>query len=65
MPTKPIQEFIPIDIDPKAKEILNQFSSFLEEIVNFCSHVFRWWIDNVKRAMNMCQFFNLLDIYLI
>jgi hypothetical protein len=49
MPTKPINEFIPREIDnPDLKRILEHLSSLIEEVVNRSSHIFRWGIDSIK-----------------
>jgi hypothetical protein len=50
MPTKQIDDIMPREMDPKLKDILNKFSDFLDEIVNFGTHVFKWSIDNVKKG---------------
>ena len=49
MPTTPIDEFIPREIDnPDISRILVHVSSLIEEVVNYGSHVFRWGIDSIK-----------------
>lgn len=51
MPTLPIEEFIPRQIDnPEIKRILDHCSSLIEEVVNYGSHVFRWGIDSIKEG---------------
>jgi hypothetical protein len=48
MPTKPNGDFIPRNIDdPAIQEILNQYSSSLEELVNFASHVAKWCAERI------------------
>jgi hypothetical protein len=48
MPTKPNDDFIPRNIEnPKIQEILNQYSSALEEVVNFASHVAKWSAEKI------------------
>ncbi len=48
MPTKPNEDFIPRNIEhPGFKEILNQYSSVLEEIVNFASQVAKWSSEKI------------------
>jgi len=48
MPTKPNENFIPREIEnPEIQEILNQYSSVLEEIVNFASHVAKWCAEEI------------------
>lgn len=49
MSTKPIEEFVPRQIENlKIEVILTHCSSLIEEVVNYGSHVFRWSIDNIK-----------------
>ncbi|MDD8019903.1 MAG: DUF5677 domain-containing protein [Acidobacteriota bacterium] len=49
MPTNPIKEFIPREIEsPQLKAVLSQFSAFIDETINFGSHVFKWGIENIK-----------------
>lgn len=49
MPTTPIEEFIPRQIDnPDIEGILVHCSSLIEEVVNYGSHVFRWSIESIK-----------------
>lgn len=48
MPTKPNENFIPRNIEnPEIQEILNQYSSALEELVNFASHVANWCSEKI------------------
>lgn len=42
MKTIPIENFIPREPDPKIQNLLIQYSEFLEEIVNFGSHIMTW-----------------------
>jgi len=49
MPTNPMNEFIPREIDsPEIKSVLDHISSLIEEVVNYGSHVFKWGIDSIK-----------------
>ena len=51
MPTKPIDEFIPREIDnPEVKNVLNHLSSLIEEVVNYGSHVSKWGIESIKEG---------------
>ncbi|MGA2587182.1 MAG: DUF5677 domain-containing protein [Candidatus Aminicenantales bacterium] len=51
MPTKPINEFIPREIDnPEVRSILVHISSLIEEVINYGSHVFRWGMDSIKEG---------------
>lgn len=51
MPTTPINEFIPREIDnPDIKRILKHISALIKEVVNYGSHVFRWGIDIIKKG---------------
>ena len=48
MSTKPNEDFIPRNIEnPEIQEILNQYSSALEEVVNFASHVANWCSEKI------------------
>lgn len=48
MPTKPSEDFIPRNIGyPEIQEILNQYSSALEEVINFASHVANWCSEKI------------------
>jgi Family of unknown function (DUF5677) len=42
MKTIPIDNFIPRVPDPKIQSLLSQYSEFLEEIVNYGSHIMSW-----------------------
>jgi len=42
MKTNPIENFIPRDLNPKVSKILQQYSEFLEEIVNYGSNIMTW-----------------------
>ncbi len=49
MPTKPIDEFIPREIEnQEISDILIHLSSLIEEVVNYGSHVFKWGIESIK-----------------
>ena len=49
MPTKPIEDFIPREIDnQEIRDLLNHLSSLVEEVVNYGSHVFKWGIESIK-----------------
>ncbi|MEW5817699.1 MAG: DUF5677 domain-containing protein [Spirochaetota bacterium] len=68
MPTIPIEEMMPREMDPKLKEILGKFSEFLDEIVNFGTHAFKWCLDSVKKGdehvpifQSFRHIFDLLD----
>lgn len=51
MPTEPIIEFIPREIDsPDIKAVLDHISSLIEEVVNYGSHIFRRGIDSIKEG---------------
>ena len=48
MPTKPNEDFIPRNYeDPEIQKILNQYSSALEEVVNFASHAAKWCSEKI------------------
>ena len=47
MPIEPNEDFIPRDLPPEIQEILNQYSSVLEELVNFASVVARWCAEEI------------------
>ncbi len=48
MPTEPNLDFIPRDInESEFKEILDQYSSVLVELVNFVSHVAKWCSEKI------------------
>jgi hypothetical protein len=58
MPTKPNEDFIPRDIyDPDFQEILNQYSSVLEEVVNFASHVAKWCSEKIHGGEELAPIF--------
>lgn len=69
MPTKPNEDFIPRDIEcPEIQEILNQYSSALEEIVNFASRVAIWCAEKIHGGeelaplyLNFRHIFELID----
>ena len=49
MKTIPIQNFIPRENDPTIQDLLTKYAEFLEEIVNFGSHIMTWKpIDYMK-----------------
>lgn len=51
MPTEPMIEFIPREIDsPDIKAVLEHISLLIEEVVNYGSHVFKWGIDSIKEG---------------
>jgi hypothetical protein len=50
MPTDPIEELIPRIIDPKIKFVLNDFASFLDEIINFSAHVLDWCVKKINKG---------------
>ena len=51
MPTEPLIEFIPRDLEnPDIKAILERVSSLIDEVVNYGSHIFRWGIDSLKEG---------------
>ena len=69
MPTKPIQDFIPREIENiKLSRILNEFSEAIEETVNFGSHVFKWCFnaatgrdENIPIFLSFRHVFELAD----
>ncbi len=50
MPTTPIEEMIPREMDSNLRKILRRFSEFLDEIVNFGTHAFKWCLDTEKKG---------------
>lgn len=48
MPIKPNEDFIPRNIPPEIQKILNQYSSVLEELVNFASVAAIWCTEEVQ-----------------
>jgi hypothetical protein len=42
MKTNPIDNFIPRDLEPQVQKLLTRYSEFLEEIVNYGSHIMTW-----------------------
>lgn len=69
MPTEPNQDFIPRKIEePKLSKTLNQFSSLIEETVNYGSNVFNWCFsslnggdEHVPIFLSFRHIFELLD----
>jgi len=69
MPTKPDEDFIPRNIEnPEIQEILNQYSSALEEVVNFASNVAKWCSEKIHGGeelapviMSFRHIFELID----
>ena len=69
MPTEPILEIIPRTIEePKLSKTLTQFSSLIEETVNFGSHVFNWCFsvakgreENIPIFLSFRHIFELID----
>jgi len=47
MSIKPNEDFIPRNINPEIQEILNQYSSALEELVNLASNVAKWCTEEI------------------
>lgn len=48
MPTKPDEDFIPLNIEnTDIQEILNQYSSALKEVRNFASNVAKWCSEEI------------------
>lgn len=45
---QPIDDFIPRDLPPKIEEILDKYSSWLDEMVNFGSNLISWDTENVQ-----------------
>lgn len=49
MPTTPINEFIPREIEsPDIKRILDNITALIDEVVKYGSQVFRWGIDSIQ-----------------
>ena len=48
--TEPVDVVLPRIPDPEIKAILDQFSDFLDEIVNFSTHVIKWCTENIKEG---------------
>jgi len=48
MPIEPNEDFIPRNIPPEIQKILNQYSSVLEELVNFASVAAIWCTEEVQ-----------------
>jgi hypothetical protein len=58
--TNPINEILPRELDPELKRILNEFSTIINEFVNFGTHVFKWVIEGAKgtdEQMPLLMFF--------
>ena len=48
MPTKPNEDFIPRNIENSGiQKMLDAYSSVLEEVVNFASHVAKWCAEKI------------------
>lgn len=43
--TEPLDDFIPRELDPPLSDILNQFSTWIDELVNFGSLIVKWYIE--------------------
>lgn len=48
MTMNPIEDFIPRNLSPDVERILNEFSSWIDEIVNFGSNLVSWDIQNAQ-----------------
>jgi hypothetical protein len=48
--TEPIDLILPRIPNPEIKAILGHFSDFLDEIVNFSTHVIKWCTENIKEG---------------
>ena len=58
MPTKPYLDFIPRDVyEPEFQEILDEYSSVLEELVNFASHVAKWCTEKIHGGEELAPIF--------
>ncbi len=58
MPTRPNLDFIPRDIhESEFQEILNQYSSALEELVNFASQVSKWCSEEIHGGEELAPLF--------
>jgi len=66
MPTAPLEEFIPRTIHPEAKKLLDHFSSLIEEVVNYSSHVSRWCAEKTTKgdenAVAFLMYRNIFEI---
>jgi len=67
MPTKPSLDFIPRDIhETEFQEILDEYSSVLEELVNFASHVAKWCSEKIhggeELAPIMLSFRHIIEL---
>jgi hypothetical protein len=45
---KPVDDFIPRTSPPELQKILDKYSSWLEEMVNFGSNIISWDIENIR-----------------
>lgn len=58
MPTKPNEDFIPRNYEnTKIQEILNQYSSVLEEVVNFASVAAKWCTEEIHGGEELAPLF--------
>lgn len=67
MPTEPIEEYIPREIDnPDLKRVLDQLSSLIDEVVNRSSHLFKWSIESIRAGDEnvpaMLMFRNIFEL---
>ena len=67
MPTKPYLDFIPRDVhETDFQEILDEYSSVLEELVNFASHVAKWCTEKIhggdELAPVMLSFRHIIEL---
>ncbi|RRB04122.1 hypothetical protein [Larkinella rosea] len=46
--TKPIEDLLPLPIDPKADSIMNLYYNALHELVCFGTHILAWHLEEGK-----------------
>ena len=52
MSTKPIDEILPREPDPKVKEVLDLYANKLDEIINFSTYILKWDIEKSSKQVN-------------
>ena len=58
--TEPVNEILPRELNPDIAQILQKFSSLIDEFVNFGTHIFKWVIEESKgtdEQMPLLMFF--------
>ncbi|RJP67395.1 MAG: hypothetical protein C4532_14605 [Candidatus Abyssobacteria bacterium SURF_17] len=55
MPTQAVPEILEKSLDPKLAKVLAQFSSLLEETVNYGTHILKLLVDATQKGSDEVQ----------